>query len=363
MNRDEIKRAYDRMAPEQGARERMLNNILAQTSARRQSERSIHMSRRLKTAVVIAAIVALFAALALVAAANGWFRLDGLDKVIMERVETDWGHNFVKQPDGTTKLEPNKIISYVISLQGIKGSPEYEAEKEWFDFTNSYDPDSTLLHEADRLGKEGKLDIPENYGDQGCYTQEMVDKLDEICEEYSLRIPGMSPGIGMSFPEQKQMSRDIMQQSVRYEISDELAQEGYGAAYDDGSFDTEGTFNFDLVGGNPDWPHDISYQFCASMKGSFGRGRLKIGDTADYDQWEYKTEDGTTVLLALSRSKGLIIADMDNCFISVNVIDHDGIDTLNEGVLGGNLQYMSREVFQDFADTFNFAGINSMGSN
>jgi len=360
MNRDEIKRAYDRMAPEQGARERMLENILAQTSARRQSERSIHMSRRLKTAVVLAAILALCAAMALVAAANGWFRLDGLDKVIMDRVETDWGHNFIKQPDGTTKLEPNKIISYVISLQGIKGSPEYEAEKEWFDFTSSYDPEGTLLREADRLGKEGSLDIPGNYSDQGCYTQEMVDKLDEICEEYSLKIPGMLPGICMPCPEQTQMHKEIMQRSTRYEISDELAAEGYGVAYDDGSFDTEGTFNFDLIGGNPDWPHDISYQFGVSVKGSFGRGRLKIGDTANYDQWEYKTEDGTQVLLALSPSKGLIIADMDNCFAVVNVIDHSGVETVTGEILGGNMQYMTREVFQAFADTFDFTGMNSM---
>ena len=71
----------------------------------------------------------------------------------------------------------------LLSLQGTN----MEALAEWLAFTNSYDQDGTILIEADGTGSEWEL--PDNYHlTYGCYSQEMVDKLDEIVNKYHLKL-------------------------------------------------------------------------------------------------------------------------------------------------------------------------------
>ena len=71
----------------------------------------------------------------------------------------------------------------LLSLQGTN----MEALAEWVAFTNTYDQDGTILIEADGTGSEWEL--PDNYHlTYGCYSQEMVDKLNEIVEKYDLKL-------------------------------------------------------------------------------------------------------------------------------------------------------------------------------
>jgi hypothetical protein len=47
------------------------------------------------------------------------------------------------------KVPEAEITRDVISLQGISGSPNFLAAREWFEFEQGYDPDHSLLEEAD----------------------------------------------------------------------------------------------------------------------------------------------------------------------------------------------------------------------
>ena len=74
----------------------------------------------------------------------------------------------------------------VLSVQGSN----MEALAEWVAFTNAYDLDGTIALEADLAAKSGTpWDIPEDHArTYGCYSQEMVNKLDEIAEKYHLKL-------------------------------------------------------------------------------------------------------------------------------------------------------------------------------
>ena len=67
----------------------------------------------------------------------------------------------------------------VISLQGIQGSPTYLAAQEWLAYTQSYTPSGG-----------DSWDSPPEYWAYSVQNQEMVDKLNAICEKYGLKIIG-----------------------------------------------------------------------------------------------------------------------------------------------------------------------------
>ena len=67
----------------------------------------------------------------------------------------------------------------VISLQGIQGSPTYLAAQDWLSYTQGYTSSGGDYWESD----------PE-YWAYSVQSQEMVDKLNAICEKYGLKIIG-----------------------------------------------------------------------------------------------------------------------------------------------------------------------------
>ena len=55
------------------------------------------------------------------------------------------------------------------------------------------------------------------------------------------------------------------------------------------------------------------------MKGVLDTASLNVPDTENYEQWEYTTSCGATVLLALSPHHAMIIAESEQSFTVVNV--------------------------------------------
>ena len=133
--------------------------------------------KRLRRPLLIAAIVALTALLAGCAVAYV-LHLQDL-KLGSREIQVDiWN-----EEEQVSKTET--VTQNVFSLTGITGSPGYQAAKEWFDFTQSYDPDHKIL--ASLWGN-----VPEYPGYEGynLYSQEMVDKVDEIVAKYHLKLDG-----------------------------------------------------------------------------------------------------------------------------------------------------------------------------
>ncbi|MCI6956123.1 MAG: hypothetical protein SPI15_10965 [Candidatus Faecousia sp.] len=214
----------------------------------------------------------------------------------------------------------------LISLQGFAGSPGYQAHREWLEFREGYDPDGNLLN----LSHFDDYVEPEEYRVYTCYTREMVEKVDELCQKYDLN---RITKVYVTAPEEEVYEAvgipGVLNPSAPAEV------QTYGIYYtSDGSFHLEG----DATLTGADYP--IDFQYSCVRKDSFCDYSLNVGDIDRYEQWRISL-DGRQLLLALSREKALILADLDDCFISINIL-------LGE-------QQMSQEALETFARLFDFS--------
>lgn len=222
----------------------------------------------------------------------------------------------------------------MLSLQSYMDSDTYQAAKQWQDFLEDYDPEGTKLAEADQLHQSA----PMEYMAYLCYTQEMQDKIDSICSQYGLSLLG---------PMYTAQDAFIMVQE-NLGIETLFAQEGFtvhiesGHCYQDGSFSFYGTTQ--LLGIRNLWPHRVHYEYHCNQKTSFHDLFLAVEDVNAFSQWEHTLPNGTTLLLALSQERALILADTQDCFVSVNI--------LNPAAQDGTL--MTHADLEAIADTFRF---------
>ena len=288
MTRDALYRAYDGLRPSDAARERMLQAV-KEASAHPETEE--HPKRRtFRRSLLLAAALGLIVAFGSVAYATGWF---GLRSAVMYH---DNGNP--DQPYGNTD---------VMSLQGLAGSPEFEANARWQAFYDSYDPDGAILASI------GNSDtgLGPRYDAYPCYTREMADTLDAIAEESGLELlSGLTLYGAAELPD---WMRNTLPQSCG--AFDHCIYDAY--SFDNGSFKTEGAFLFC----DAQWPYETNYQFVCNRKGYLSVSYLAIGDADDYTQWAYETASGVTVTLALGPDKALIIADLPDAYLVVNVLD------------------------------------------
>ena len=315
MTRDALYRAYDGLRPSDAARERMLQAV---KEAAAHPETEEHPKRRtFRRSLLLAAALGLIVAFGSVAYATGWF---GLRSAVMYHDNGD-----PDQPYGNTD---------VMSLQGLAGSPEFEANARWQAFYDSYDPDGAILASI------GNSDtgLGPRYDAYPCYTREMADTLDAIAEESGLELlSGLTLYSAAELPD---WMRNTLPQSCG--AFDHCIYAGY--SFDNGSFKTEGAFFFC----DARWPYETNYQFVCNRKGYLSVSYLAIGDADDYTQWAYETASGVTVTLALGPDKALIIADLPDAYLVVNVLD----------VRAGDVQQgeaaLPAEILEAMADAFRF---------
>lgn len=224
----------------------------------------------------------------------------------------------------------------MISLGGISGSPEYTACSEWRKFQENYDTDGTILAE---IGN-GFAGVEEEYElIYGCYTQEMVDEVDRLCEKY-----------GLSGLKGFYLAEDYDDLCKRAGIGDICKSAGEkvkwsfydGYLYDDGTFYMEGR-----VAWKNSMLYVTDYELIRTVKGSFHPVTLNIGTIEEYHEWNYTTESGQSVLLANSDEKALIIVERDSSYILVNVLGDFASSTFE----------VSNEILEELTDVFDFSAI------
>ena len=315
MTRDALYRAYDGLRPSDAARERMLQAV-KEAAAHPETE-ELPKRRTFRRSLLLAAALGLIVAFGSVAYATGWF---GLRSAVMYHDNGD-----PDQPYGNTD---------VMSLQGLAGSPEFEANARWHAFYESYDPDGAILASV------GNSDtgLEPRYDAYPCYTREMADTLDAIAEESGLELlSGLTLYGAAELPD---WMRNTLPQSC--DAFDHCIYDAY--SFDNGSFKTEGAFLFC----DAQWPYETNYQFVCNRKGYLSVSYLAIGDADDYTQWAYETASGVTVTLALGPDKALIIADLPDAYLVVNVLD------VRVGDVQQGEASLPAEILEAMADAFRF---------
>jgi len=221
----------------------------------------------------------------------------------------------------------------LISIQGYMGTDSYAAFQEWQNFLDTYDTDKSILYANNHT-----FEPPEAYASYHCYSQELVDKIDEICEKYNLQPLGKR----WHFTRGKDVFDAVGIESI-FSGSEETGYLDYsGYCYKDGTFDVEG--QLELTG---KWNFMINFDYRSVKKTSFDDVTRNIGDVSKYDQWNYTMKDGTTVLLALREEGALIIVDKEDSFVTIGA---------SGTVLHGNWIKlpMEREFLETLCEAFDF---------
>ncbi len=289
MTDKDIHDAFERMKPDKAAQERMLQNIL------RSEKKPVRVKKHyIRRTLLLAAAIA--AAMSVIASANGsdFFGLWSVgirNREIYSPVLTDDGY------------VPGARMVDMISLQGFIGSPEYQACVEWQDFEYDYLQDYDFNDDYWATAE---------YDAYSCYDEVMREKIDDICERYDLKLLG--PRIFDYDPNSIFSSAgggNVLNGTLKNGVRENEFSWGY--IYPGGTFAFEGTVFWD--DGSV-----TNYQFTRNVKGYFNTVSLNVGDLDEYEQWEYTTENGVKLLLALGPSKGLIFADREKSFVNVNIL-------------------------------------------
>ena len=230
-------------------------------------------------------------------------------------------------------IKETEITRDIIFLQGLSDSPNQLATREWRDYLNSYEIDISAVSSEEHQA------IPDNYISYGCYTQDMMNKLDEISDKYGLNLLGNRTYIDRD-------DLEIMFDALKISgvcVEKEYAHTEYGS----GHFCPEGTFglcvNISLSDEVFDWPYLVMADFYYSRLGYFDDISIAVCELDSFQEWEYILADGSKALLALSKEDALILVERENAFLSVHFDSHRGVD------------YMTPEMVEKIADLFDFS--------
>lgn len=216
-----------------------------------------------------------------------------------------------------------------ISLQGYVGTPGYLANQEWNAFQESWQAPEN----EPEIPMEQRLD----YLSYGCFFQEEIDKVDEICEKYGLHTLGIA-----------WMEEDIETTFDALGIDGLLLQNAPASVhYDPGYYYGDGTFDIPLeltlTEEDAPWKYPLDMRMRYVMKTSFDGVALSIGPLESYTEWTYTTGQGVDVLMALSNENALMIVDRTDAFLTVLI-----------GDISDGTQMLTREGMEAAAEVIDF---------
>lgn len=210
----------------------------------------------------------------------------------------------LEHEDAADTTAGTEIRLDVLSLQGIRDTPNYLANQEWLQFTQSYTPE---------LGEYWQSD--EAYWAYSVQNQVMVDKLDEICEKYGLQV------IGKPWHEHVDCTEFLPLAGVHGLLkadSDAAIHIPQGRFFPGGSFNVYGTLTL------PDTEMPLYLSFDYIKKDVFYDVFAYV-DSGTVTERSYTTEDDVSLLLLESEQSGMIMADREDCFITLSIGLRDGV--------------------------------------
>ena len=223
--------------------------------------------------------------------------------------EETYTQNMRYEKDGST-IPPAEKIKQYISVAGPEGSKNQLAAQEWMDFQKSYDPDQSLLKAA------GDFQLPAQYNSYYAYTADMLDKIDEICEKYDLKLAGdtaVYQGNDASILGQILDFNSVAKEDSGLKVEFQgvrVAQCG----------DFNSSYNATLT--NPSATQEFSFMLSYDYhdKAYFCTRYLIIGDGENVQQWNETLPDGTNVLIVNDKGgDAYILCDREDAFINITI--------------------------------------------
>jgi hypothetical protein len=237
-------------------------------------------------------------------------------------------------------IDPVEKSLDIITPYGRSGDAIQQALKEWYEFQESYDPDGALLTDEPDIP-----DIPNQYEyTYSCYTQEMVDKVDEIAAKYDLKL------LDEWIPFQRYQSDIFLEetgiQSLLLPDSGAQITGMVGMLYPPYNFSME----FNLVTENAG---TLMTSYGYARKDYFPRAFPGGMDIDAYEQWDHTTPGGTKLLLALSgKGQGEIIAEQENAMIMISI---DGNRATSHTAYPDASEVMTKAELESIADQFDYS--------
>ena len=296
MTRRQVREAYRKITLSTLEKEDLLNRILSASPVMTSDGKDIAMKKRTLKPVLIAAIVALMVLLM----GSAWAVLNLDDLIIGQHTYQEGG--FVDEAGET--IPPTEYTREVISLQGIEGTSNYQAAAEWYAYEQDY-----ITNHWEKI--DNFFERPSDYQAYHPGNQEMVDKIDEICKKYGLKLAGE---VAMVDTWHDGLMLDILgiERIVKNTVTNVENRGGY--FYACGNFKhyvefclATPTSNWDAPVGATIFYHDKEYLDTVYW----------TYDPADCRQWSYICSDGTQVLIVTTGNKAEIMCDREDAFISV----------------------------------------------
>ncbi len=237
-------------------------------------------------------------------------------------------------------IDPVEKSLDIITPYGRSGDAIQQVLKEWYEFQESYDQDHALMtNEPDIPG------IPNQYEyTYSCYTQEMVDKVDEIVAKYNLKL------LDVPIVFQRYQSDIFLEEtgirSLLLPDSDAQMLELVGELFLPYNFSME----FELVTENAG---KLMTSYGYARKDYFPSAFAGGMDIDAYEQWDHTTPGGTKLLLALSsKGQGEIIAEQENAMIMISI---DGNRSLSHTNYPDASEVMTKAELESIADQFDYS--------
>lgn len=253
---------------------------------------TISSRRMIHKPFLIAAIIALMLLLMGCAAAV----LVHLNDLRMgEETYTD-NHRY--HSDGSTIPAGEKVKS-VYSLQGAEGSKNYSAAMEWYEYIRSEPP------------RDPDFQVSRAYDAYYASSQDMVDKVDAICEKYGLKLAGERAVDPRSDTEL--ITEMLGISGILKKNAGATAEYAGGVFYECGNFDL--VYQLNLT--DSTWTRGIPVHYIYRGKDFFDTLRLEIRDTETAQQWNLSLEDGTELLIVNADNNVHILCDRADAFLTV----------------------------------------------
>ncbi len=202
-------------------------------------------------------------------------------------------------------------VKTVLSLQGFEHSKNYMAMQEWYEFENSYDPTNELLYAADQAGFEA----PREYDAYYVYTQEMINKVDEIALKYGLKLAGKEL---LTQHYDYAAFFDILGLSALVGKDTDVPVDYYsGSFYECGDFSIG--FSYRIPEEMAEWDHEIYVSYAYTNKEFFRTLFITLWDSETIEEWNDTLRDGTEILIVKTGEKAWLFCDRDDAFISVGM--------------------------------------------